>query len=245
MHSAYYNPEKAAKKYREVIRPKKGHVAGGQGVKRGTIPMTKDERGSLLILQRIDRHIWLTDARRILDKVKHRGDLRSEMRHKRGREPLYTPDERGAIRAHFKLKLSTRRCRVCGNDRTKNADIDGRCCACIKRRRPAKRRNRIARLRATGQWKILHQTRKRSREARIRNAPGSGITAKQWQAVLDFYGHRCLKCGKSEVTLDHVIPLSLGGHHDPLNAQPLCHLCNSVKSATIADYRPCPFMAYA
>lgn len=72
------------------------------------------------------------------------------------------------------------------------------------------------------------------------NAPGRGVSSEDWKRILEFYGNKCLKCGSTEkITLDHVIPLTLGGWHDPSNIQPLCLSCNSGKqNRSCADYRP-------
>jgi 5-methylcytosine-specific restriction endonuclease McrA len=68
---------------------------------------------------------------------------------------------------------------------------------------------------------------------------GEHFTFEEWLALLEFYGHRCLRCGSREsLSVDHVIPLSLGGSNSIDNIQPLCERCNSLKSDTIADYRP-------
>lgn len=40
------------------------------------------------------------------------------------------------------------------------------------------------------------------------------------------------------MTMDHVIPLVIGGPHHPDNIQPLCQRCNSRKGARVIDYRP-------
>lgn len=68
---------------------------------------------------------------------------------------------------------------------------------------------------------------------------GNGVvTAQDWLDVLAKYGSSCLCCGSDgPPTMDHVVPLALGGPHDKTNLQPLCHLCNSLKADTIADYR--------
>jgi 5-methylcytosine-specific restriction endonuclease McrA len=48
----------------------------------------------------------------------------------------------------------------------------------------------------------------------------------------------CLACGTTEdLSVDHVIPLSLGGSKRIENIQPLCRTCNSEKGATVRDYR--------
>jgi len=55
--------------------------------------------------------------------------------------------------------------------------------------------------------------------------------------ILDF---RCQGCGRqfasaSELTEDHVIPLSRGGNDDIENIQPLCKSCNSSKGVRTMD----------
>ena len=76
------------------------------------------------------------------------------------------------------------------------------------------------------------------RRARLVNASGNH-TVKEWENLLDKYGHKCLKCGTTEnLTEDHVLPLSLGGNNSIENIQPLCSSCNSSKQDSYADYRP-------
>lgn len=45
--------------------------------------------------------------------------------------------------------------------------------------------------------------------------------------------HQCQSCGKTcnetELTIDHIIALALGGTNDISNLQTLCRLCNSQK----------------
>lgn len=70
------------------------------------------------------------------------------------------------------------------------------------------------------------------RRALKMNAPGSGVTAAQWQEILVVHDHRCAYClCKSEaLTMDHVIALSRGGSDDPENIVPACASCNSSKN---------------
>ena len=50
--------------------------------------------------------------------------------------------------------------------------------------------------------------------------------------------HTCLKCGsKTQLTLDHIVPIYLGGENKISNLQTLCRSCNSSKSTKIVDYR--------
>lgn len=74
--------------------------------------------------------------------------------------------------------------------------------------------------------------------ARKKNAKGNGVSNPQWQDILEKYGNKCLKCGsENNLSMDHIIPLSLGGDHDISNIQPLCRKCNSKKNAKYEDYR--------
>lgn len=86
--------------------------------------------------------------------------------------------------------------------------------------------------------KILQYRQKRRA---LKNASGGVITAREWQALKEFYDFTCLRCGRREpkikLTLDHVIPLKLGGSNTIENAQPLCGSCNCSKGAKVADYR--------
>src|SRR5690242_11498587 len=78
--------------------------------------------------------------------------------------------------------------------------------------------------------------------ARARKLGNQGrFTAREWKALCEHYGNRCLCCGRTppEITLsvDHVVPLSRGGANTIDNLQPLCRSCNSHKRKKIIDYR--------
>ncbi len=77
-----------------------------------------------------------------------------------------------------------------------------------------------------------------SRRARV-TGNGGELTVEEWYAILDFYGHKCLCCGRDDVklTIDHVIPIFYGGKHSADNVQPLCGPCNSRKKDKHIDYR--------
>lgn len=52
-------------------------------------------------------------------------------------------------------------------------------------------------------------------------------------------GYKCVKCGSTEnLTLDHIVPKSLGGIGKVINLQTLCKNCNEVKSSRIECYVP-------
>jgi len=76
------------------------------------------------------------------------------------------------------------------------------------------------------------------------NVEGSHTT-QDWIDLKNFYGNRCLRCGKHQSMLnrvleeDHVIPLSKHGTNYITNIQPLCHDCNGMggKGTATTDYR--------
>lgn len=64
------------------------------------------------------------------------------------------------------------------------------------------------------------------------------FTDEQWLALCEKYGNKCLKCNrKAELTVDHIVPLPLGGTNDISNIQPLCRRCNASKWTKTIDYR--------
>jgi 5-methylcytosine-specific restriction endonuclease McrA len=68
---------------------------------------------------------------------------------------------------------------------------------------------------------------------------GGTVTAQEWKELKEKYKNTCLRCHRSDVklTMDHVIPISLGGTNTIGNIQPLCKSCNCKKHAKIIDYR--------
>jgi 5-methylcytosine-specific restriction endonuclease McrA len=65
------------------------------------------------------------------------------------------------------------------------------------------------------------------------------FTLEEWEGLLELYGQRCLRCGAPEpLSVDHIVPLSLGGSNAIENVQPLCEMCNNIKGARVRDYRP-------
>ena len=84
------------------------------------------------------------------------------------------------------------------------------------------------------------KTRHYTQNRRVRKEGNGGtLTVQEWNAILDFYGHKCLCCGRNDVklTIDHVIPIFHGGKHCAENVQPLCGSCNSRKKDKTIDYR--------
>jgi 5-methylcytosine-specific restriction endonuclease McrA len=95
------------------------------------------------------------------------------------------------------------------------------------------RRPRMA-AEAMQRYRARHPDRVRVSLNRIRAkrlaAPGGGVSAAAWEAVLQLFG-RCAYCGRvrSRYEMDHIEPLSAGGCDCPENVAPACQRCNRSK----------------
>ena len=62
----------------------------------------------------------------------------------------------------------------------------------------------------------------------------STLTREDWEAIKRSQAQRCAYCKKKRpLTIDHVIPLSKGGHHEATNVVAACKPCNSRKGDRI------------
>ena len=76
------------------------------------------------------------------------------------------------------------------------------------------------------------------RRAMKQNAEGSH-TRQEWLDLCEKYEHKCLCCGEeTNLSEDHIVPITKGGSDYISNIQPLCRSCNSRKSTKTIDYRP-------
>jgi 5-methylcytosine-specific restriction endonuclease McrA len=55
------------------------------------------------------------------------------------------------------------------------------------------------------------------------------------RATFARYGHVCWRCGAYAGTVDHVIPVVLGGTHDLSNLRPCCSFHNSSTGAAVGN----------
>jgi hypothetical protein len=71
---------------------------------------------------------------------------------------------------------------------------------------------------------------------------GAGVTLQDWSEIRRRFNDRCACCRRpaSEVGLmmDHIVPLSRGGTHQPENMQPLCIHCNQWKYVRTIAFSP-------
>ena len=89
-------------------------------------------------------------------------------------------------------------------------------------------------------WRRANREKCRQYEhaSRTRKAENGGShTVEEWLALCAAYDGKCACCGAEEQTLDHIVPVLLGGSNDIENIQPLCRSCNSSKGAKELDYR--------
>lgn len=93
-------------------------------------------------------------------------------------------------------------------------------------------------------WRKTHSEKMKTywhnRRVRKLDAEGS-FTAKEWMALCERYGNKCLRCHRTDKPLaaDHVIPIGPPhrGTNYIWNIQPLCQSCNSKKYQRTDDYR--------
>ena len=62
------------------------------------------------------------------------------------------------------------------------------------------------------------------------------VSSKDWNIILDKFDNTCVYCGTlTDLTKDHIIPISKGGKHEISNLAPACKTCNSSKSDISLD----------
>lgn len=81
----------------------------------------------------------------------------------------------------------------------------------------------------------LSENRRRAKIKLVENT----LTKDEWIEICNFYENKCLSCGRKDLklTIDHVIPIHLGGANSKSNVQPLCKSCNCKKHLKETDYR--------
>src|SRR5690625_7295879 len=81
----------------------------------------------------------------------------------------------------------------------------------------------------------MHIERARRKSA---NKPKSSWRRMIRSWLLETQNGECQRCSTTHnLTIDHIVPLSMGGSWHRNNLQLLCRRCNRKKGASIADYR--------
>lgn len=143
---------------------------------------------------------------------------------------------------HIDLRfVSSYACRECARLKSKR-DYDADTERHRERVRLYNQREPDKRAAAVTKWRRKNPTKvylhKVNSYAKRRGASGK-MTADEWLSLLNQYGHVCLCCGAGDVplTVDHIIPISMGGSNTIDNVQPLCLSCNRAKQTESTDYR--------
>lgn len=84
-----------------------------------------------------------------------------------------------------------------------------------------------------------YDCRKSHKRRAAKKSNGGNYSLSEWAELCEKYDNKCLCCGAGGVklTVDHIIPISMGGSNSIDNLQPLCISCNSKKSKKVIDYR--------
>lgn len=83
---------------------------------------------------------------------------------------------------------------------------------------------------------FLDQARNTQSVRRVRKISGDSrvVTRRDWLALCRRFGGRCAYCAeRSDLTMDHVVPLSRGGRHAIGNILPACDRCNKSKGGLL------------
>lgn len=101
-----------------------------------------------------------------------------------------------------------------------------------------KNKDRI--LKNVKEWRKNNRDKRKLYNYRRRKTESVGsFTKDEWKDLCNKHNNKCLCCGMNNIklTVDHVIPLCVGGTNNIDNLQPLCRSCNSKKGKKIIDYR--------
>jgi 5-methylcytosine-specific restriction endonuclease McrA len=108
-------------------------------------------------------------------------------------------------------------------------------------------RERVRRWRKDNKEKARNGTRKG--QVLRRSARGRAllsVTSAQLKERLGLFGMNCAYCGSNEkISVDHVLPIKMGGLDEISNIVPACHKCNCSKGAKPVRewYRSQPFFS--
>ena len=94
---------------------------------------------------------------------------------------------------------------------------------------------------ASRRWDKENPDKKHAKQHRYRaslTGNGGSYTVQEWTTICACQAYRCACCGdKKPLTVDHILPVSMGGKNYISNIQALCGKCNSTKNTKHIDYR--------
>ena len=76
---------------------------------------------------------------------------------------------------------------------------------------------------------ILRRESGRVKKAKDRTRQAGGknrLSPTDWLEILRDHMWLCAFCGRDEITMEHLIPLRMGGNTDKSNCVPACRRCN-------------------
>lgn len=121
------------------------------------------------------------------------------------------------------------------------------CNSCVSKQKRKKRIISVRKQRALGVSEpIISREPSENRGIRRRRMKENGgkHTQEEWRVLVSSTGNKCLRCHEAgdqfTLSVDHVVPVALGGRDDISNIQPLCLTCNMKKRVAIVDYRTSP-----
>jgi 5-methylcytosine-specific restriction endonuclease McrA len=87
---------------------------------------------------------------------------------------------------------------------------------------------------------LARATEERRVKTQLRRAESLGneatLTTHEWLRIVDAFLGECAYCSSDKgISMDHVIPVSLGGGTTRLNVVPCCFMCNCTKGNRSAD----------
>ena len=152
-------------------------------------------------------------------------DIKAKSRLKERRRRYYLKNREKIINKSKAYGLSESGREVIRKRRERNKD------KILKQKRESYQRN-----------KASYRIWSRAGKARKAGAIGS-FGLKEWTDLISQFDDHCVCCWDTvKLTMDHVVPVSMGGTNCISNIQPLCKTCNSRKRTETVDYRPIAIM---
>lgn len=160
------------------------------------------------------------------------------------------PDKVREMQRRSRLRHRDKRNAACSRWRRRNPELSRLISLASYRKHAEPRRensrkwyakNRKWATRRARKWKARNKARcvayaytRRMREKKN----GGNFTQTEWQLLCLKFANRCVRCLRiRKLTVDHVLPVALGGSNNIANIQPLCKRCNLIKNRKHEDFR--------